>query len=215
LVYGLTNTGMSGSAPGYMAPPLLIESQLSIAAVFGFAQSVRGRLASAQNGGARETVRADRVSVEGVALKSPDVELPNSRLFSKPLAVATFVEEAEQAATDKTEMRRFLMALTESPPPHASDQDWLFNWKPLLKRSASRATKSSPPTADSSRALSIPTAKSRSTEPRQGSARLRFRFSTRLPMLKVRDSIAPSRGIERRRDIGCESDLSEPLDERQ
>ena len=106
-----------GTSPGYLAMAMLMESSLSVANLMGLVAAAEERLADPLHPGARQTLRAELMWVEGVEIKTPEIELPNPALFRESWAIGTFVEAGEQAVTSKIEAARFLYALKHVPPP--------------------------------------------------------------------------------------------------
>ncbi len=123
-----------GATPGYMAAAVLMESSLSVAGLMGLTQAVEERLADPLHPGARQTLRADLMWVEGVEVKTPAIELPNPALFRESWAIGTFVEAGEEAVTSKIEAARFLHALKHVPPPPRHLPAHLCHADPKLRR---------------------------------------------------------------------------------
>jgi 7,8-dihydro-6-hydroxymethylpterin-pyrophosphokinase len=124
-----------GTDPGYLAASIHFETSLPISALIGMAGGVEERLADPLHPGERRTLRADLMWVEGVRIKTPQIELPNPDLFTKSWAIGTFVKAAEMAINSKEEAARFYHALKTVPPPHEIDSTLLSIWIPTLARS--------------------------------------------------------------------------------
>ena len=123
-----------GTNPGYMSAAMLMESPLSVASLMGLARAVEERLADPLHPGARQTLRAELMWVEGVEIKTPEIELPNPALFRESWAIGPFVEAGEEAVTSKIEAARLLHALKTVPPPHEIYQLPLGLPDPALRR---------------------------------------------------------------------------------
>ncbi len=108
--------------PGYLASSLLIESPLAIVALLDVARGIERQLADPAEPDARQMIRIDLLWVDGVEIRTPDLELPSALLFTQSWAIGTFTEAAEMAITKQSELERFNRSLKEVPPPHESDQ---------------------------------------------------------------------------------------------
>ncbi len=107
-----------GSAPGYVAASILLQSRLSVQELVALGQTVEERLSDPRNPKARSTLRVDLMWVEGVELKTEALQLPNAELFTKSWAIGTFIRAAEEAVPTRAESKRLLNALENVSGPH-------------------------------------------------------------------------------------------------
>jgi 7,8-dihydro-6-hydroxymethylpterin-pyrophosphokinase len=126
--------GAVGAVPGYLSASLLCVSTLSVQNLLGLAKGVEERIGDPQKPGARQTIRIDLMWVEGVEVKTPDLELPNPMLDHESWAIGTFVEAAEEAVTNRWQIRRFYKALQTVPPPHEISGGPFVMPEPTLER---------------------------------------------------------------------------------
>jgi 7,8-dihydro-6-hydroxymethylpterin-pyrophosphokinase len=123
-----------GDEPAYLAAAMLIDTQRSVPDLLSLARELETQLADPTHPGARSTLRADILWVEGVELKTPEIELPSPLLFTTSWAIGTFAEAAEPAVKDKVQAIRFYDALKKAPPPHLIDQATYQAMNPELNR---------------------------------------------------------------------------------
>jgi hypothetical protein len=127
----------SGKWPECLVASLSFRNSLSIERVLEIATQVERQLADPQKPGARETVRIDLVWVEGVAFKSPSLELPSPELFENGV-FGSFMEESLQkwgleAFPEQGPRERMIKALHAAPFPQADGWHRPFSFEQCLQ----------------------------------------------------------------------------------
>ena len=87
-------------------------------AVAGLGGRIEDRLADPRDPVARSTLRIDLMWVEGVEVRTEDIQLPHPDLLTRSWALSTFVRAAENAINSREDARRILAAMQKVRGPH-------------------------------------------------------------------------------------------------
>ncbi len=112
------------------------QNAVSIQQALDIAASVEHRLEDPQKPGARETVRIDLVWVQGVKMKTPELELPSPEIAGNSYLAYRFEESLHsvglEAFPDKSEREHMAKTIEKAPDIHERGWGMQFDLKDSL-----------------------------------------------------------------------------------